>query len=122
MTYRVQAPILSVMGPAKQIQRRPVQVVRRQLMWPFTSKPVDVPITDKIRLSLTNERGVSSDAGATLRMVEEPGNYAGRRVTYFRIFDPTNAKWGSSELRRFKDLDVRRIVHSGHVERDEAVV
>lgn len=91
-------------------------------MWPFAHKAVVVPLSENLQLSLAKERGVSSNAGATLRMVEERGNYAGRSVTYFRVFDPGNVKWGSAELRRYDDLDVRRILHSGHVERDGAVI
>jgi len=91
-------------------------------MWPFANKLVVVPLSEKLQLSLTKERGLSPEPGARLRMVEERGNYAGRPVTYFRVFDPGNAKWGNSELRHFNDLDVRRILHSGHIERDGAIV
>jgi hypothetical protein len=91
-------------------------------MWPFTSKPVVLELSEKLRLMLEKERHVSPDAGAALRQVEERGSYAGRSVTYFRVFDPGNAKWGSAALQRYNDLDVRRILHSGHVERDGAIV
>jgi hypothetical protein len=93
-------------------------------MWPFaTQKSVALPLSQKIQLfSLTKGRGVSSQVAVVLRKVEQRGDYAGRPVTYFRVFDPGNAKWGTSEVRRFDDLDVRRIVHSGHIESDGAIV
>jgi hypothetical protein len=91
-------------------------------MWPFANKQAVVELPENLRLSLTKDRGVSSDAGLLLRMVEERGNYAGRKVTYFRVFDPGNAKWGTSEPKRFNDLNVNRVIHSGHVERDGAIV
>jgi hypothetical protein len=55
-------------------------------------------------------------------MLEERGQYSGRPVTYFRVFDPTNAKWAGVALRHYDSLDVRRILHSGHVERDGRIV
>jgi|ERR1035437_3771533 hypothetical protein len=92
-------------------------------MWPFASaKPVVVPLSEPIQLSLSKDRGISPDVAVALRMVEERGNYAGRQVTYFRVFDPGNTKWGTSEVRRFDELDARRILHSGHVERDGVIV
>ena len=91
-------------------------------MWPFAHKPIVVQLPANLRLSLTKDRGISADAGALLRMVEERGNYAGRPVTYFRVFDPENTKWGNSEPRRFNDLNVNRVLHSGHFERDGAIV
>src|SRR5713226_3886849 len=91
-------------------------------MWPFGSKLADMPLSDKVRGCLVKERGLSDDAAASLRMVEERGHYADRSVTYFRVFDPGNAKWGSAELRRYNDLDVRRVLHAGHIERDGHIV
>ena len=91
-------------------------------MWPFGNKQIVVQLPENLRMSLTKDRGVSSDAGLLLRMVEEQGNYAGRKVTYFRVFDPGNTKWGTSEPRRYNDLNVNRVIHSGHVERDGAIV
>jgi hypothetical protein len=92
-------------------------------MWPFASpKSIAMPISENLQLSLIKNRGVNSQTVSAWRMIEERGNYSDRPVTYFRVFDPTNAKWGSSEVRRYADLDVGRILHSGHIERDGLVV
>ena len=92
-------------------------------MWPFASpKSIAMPISEKLQLSLIKDRGVSSQMSVAWRMIEERGNYSGRPVTYFRVYDPTNAKWGSGEIRRYEDLVVGRILHSGHIERDGVIV
>ena len=92
-------------------------------MWPFASaKSIAMPLSEAIQLSLSKDRGVSPDVAVVLRMIEERGDYAGRPVTYFRVFDPGNAKWGTSDVRRFDALDARRILHSGHIERDGVIV
>ncbi len=91
-------------------------------MWPFGQKSVVVPVSENVRLSLLKQRGMSDTGVASLRMVQERGNYAGRPVTYFRVFDPGNAKWGTVELYKYNDLDVRRILHSGHAEKNGEVI
>jgi hypothetical protein len=91
-------------------------------MWPFGQKSVVVPVSANVRISLTKQRGMSDTGVDSLRMVQERGNYAGRSVTYFRVFDPSNAKWGTVELYKYNDLDVRRILHSGHAEKDGVIV
>ena len=93
-------------------------------MWPCATnkKSIVQPLSEPIQLTLYKDRGVSSEASVSLRMIEERGNYSERSVTYFRIFDPRNTKWGTSEVRRFDDLNVSRILHSEHIERDGVVV
>jgi hypothetical protein len=81
-----------------------------------------MPLSISVQRSLIKERSLQSDDMIPLRMLEERGQYAGRPVTYFRVFDPTNAKWAGVELRRYDSLDARRILHSGHVERDGQIV
>jgi hypothetical protein len=91
-------------------------------MWPFAQKSVVVPLSNQVRLSLSTNRGVSEADAASYRMVEDRGHYADRPVTYFRVFDPTNAKWADVVLHKFSDLDARRILHSGHTEQDGRIV
>src|SRR5919199_1058516 len=57
---------------------------------------------------------------ATLATVEERGSYAGRRVRYFRVFDPARAAERSIQVRVLGDLDTHPelVVGSGHVEQD----
>ena len=61
---------------------------------------------------------------ATLAVVEERGSYAGRRVRYFRVFDPARAAERRIQVRVLRDLDAHPelVVGSGHVERDGTIV
>ena len=61
---------------------------------------------------------------ATLTVVEERGSYAGRRVRYFRVFDPGRAAERSIQVRVLGDLDTHPelVVGSGHVRRDGTIV
>jgi hypothetical protein len=60
----------------------------------------------------------------TLRVLEQQGSYAGRRVKYFRVFDPVRAAERAVQVRVFADLDAHAelVLGSGHVEQDGAVV
>lgn len=59
-----------------------------------------------------------------LQMVELAGKYSDRKVTYFRVFDPTNPAQQTAGTQRYKDLDVfpGLVLRSGHVERDGTVI
>jgi hypothetical protein len=61
---------------------------------------------------------------STLSVVEEHGTYSGRRVSYFRIFDPIRVAERELQIRRFTDLDryPNLIIGAGHVERDGTIV
>ena len=61
---------------------------------------------------------------SALSVVEEHGTYSGRRVTYFRAFDPVCVAESGVQIRRFTDLDPLPglILGSGHVESDGSVV
>ena len=61
---------------------------------------------------------------ATLSVVQQRGSYSGRRVTYFRVFDPTRNAERHVVIRRYTDLDAcpELVVASGHIEQDGAVV
>src|ERR687884_2395249 len=60
----------------------------------------------------------------TLRVVEQQGSYAGRRVKYFRVFDPLRATERGLQVRVFGDLDAHSelVLGSGHLEHDGAVI
>jgi hypothetical protein len=91
-------------------------------MWKFWQKPTTMPLSDKVRLLLAKDRGVSEASAATLRMIQERGHYSDRPVTYFRVFDPTAVARAGSELLRYNDLDKALILHAGHIEHDGAIV
>jgi hypothetical protein len=60
----------------------------------------------------------------TLGVLEQRGSYSGRRVTYFRVFDPIRVAERSVQVRTFADLDSRPefVLGSGHREQDGAIV
>jgi hypothetical protein len=61
---------------------------------------------------------------ATLGLLEEHGQYAGRRVTYVRVFDALRAADLGLQPRAFGDLDrhPELLVAAGHVEQNATVV
>ncbi len=61
---------------------------------------------------------------AALGVVESGGTYAGRRVTYIRVFDPARAAERAVDVRAFGDLDGHPdlVLRMGHVEKDGTVV
>ena len=64
------------------------------------------------------------DAAAALGVVESGGTYAGRRVSYIRVFDPARAAEQAVDVRAFGDLDGHPdlVLRMGHVEKDGTVV
>jgi hypothetical protein len=71
---------------------------------------------------LMKERGMSAEQTGALRIVEKSGTYAGRSVTYFRVFNPGSAQLAGLTVRSFADLDGLTELHTGHTERDGAIV
>jgi hypothetical protein len=61
---------------------------------------------------------------SSLSVVEHHGSYSGRRVTYFRVFDPIRVTERALHVQDYADLDVHPdlVLGSGHVEADGAVV
>jgi hypothetical protein len=61
---------------------------------------------------------------ATLGVLEEHGHYAGRRVTYVRVYDALGATAAGLQPRGFADLDrhPELIMAAGPVEQNGAVV
>jgi hypothetical protein len=61
---------------------------------------------------------------STLSVVQQHGSYSGRRVSYFRAFDPIRVAQRGLQIRGFTDLDAHPdlVLGSGHVEADGAVV
>jgi hypothetical protein len=80
-------------------------------------------LTDAIRHAIEND-GTTPANPSQLRMVEVGGRYSGRKVTYFRAFDPSNAAQQTLDIRHYKDFDVfpALVLRSGHVEQDGTVV
>ena len=61
---------------------------------------------------------------SSLGLLLRHGSYAGRRVNYFRVFDPTRVAERNLQIRKFADLDAspELVIGSGHVEVDGMVV
>jgi hypothetical protein len=60
---------------------------------------------------------------SSLSVVEQHGSYSGRRVTYFRAFDPIRVAERALQVRGYADLDVHPdlVLGYGHFETDGAV-
>ena len=88
-------------------------------MWKFWAKPKAEGIPAVVRTSLAAERGLDAAAVGKLRMLQEHGVYSGRKVTYFRLFDPATM---NVTYTHFKQLDAVAVPHAGHIESDGQVV
>ncbi len=64
------------------------------------------------------------DRASALGVVKSRGRYSGRKVTYFRVFDPARAAERELEVRAFGDLDAHPdlVLRAGHTEQDGTVV
>lgn len=83
------------------------------------------PLSDEIRRAIEKDGMTPSVSNPSLlRMVAVGGRYSDRKVTYFRIFDPSNAAQQTMDIRRYKDFDVfpGLVLRSGHVEQDGTVI
>lgn len=85
-------------------------------MWKFWQKTGVMPLSKKMRFHLATERGLSDQAADSLSILEQQGNYSGRRVTYFRVYNPVAAKAAGNDVRHFDDLNAPEIMHSGRIE------
>jgi hypothetical protein len=87
-------------------------------------KPRPHKPTARLAQALATEGLPSGRDPSTLAVVDQHGSYSGRRVSYFRVFDPVGASERSIQVRVFTDLDTHPelVLGSGHVEKDGAVV
>src|SRR5947209_5903264 len=94
-------------------------------MFGLFRRPTPRPLTEAIRRAIAQDGMTASVSNPSqLRMVESRGRYSDRKVTYFRVFDPTSAAQRSTNIQRYQDFDVfpGLILRSGHVEDDGIVV
>lgn len=83
------------------------------------------PLSAAIRRAIEQDGMTPSVSNPSqLQMVERTGRYSDRKVTYFRVFDPTNPAQQTAATQRYKDFDILPglVLRSGHVERDGTVV
>jgi hypothetical protein len=92
-------------------------------MFAFLRRSPPPALTEAIRHAIEKD-GMAPTNPSRLRMVEVGGRYSDRRVTYFRVFDPSNAAQQTLDIRRYTDFDVfpGLVLRSGHVEREGTVV
>jgi hypothetical protein len=93
-------------------------------MFGFGRKPDPQSPSAAIRQAIGQAGPVGRiDDLSTLRVVESRGRYAGRTVTFVRIYDPALAAQSVVTVKHFDDLDLHPglVLWSGHVERDGGV-
>lgn len=88
-------------------------------MFDFLRKQTVGPLPGAVRLSLSQQRNVSEQTALGLKMVHQGGLYSGRKVTYFRVFNPAAL---GTQPRQFADLAGAGVLYSGHIEREGHVV
>jgi len=73
-------------------------------------------------LALAGVPSAAEPAGLTV--LEKMGSYSGRRVSFFRAFNPAVAAARSIQVQAFRDLDAHQdlVLGSGHVERGGLVM
>ena len=76
-----------------------------------------------IRQALSQAGLASATDPSAVTVLERHGSYSGRRVTFFRAFDPARAAARSIDVREFADLDSHPelILGSGHLEPEGGV-
>jgi hypothetical protein len=77
-----------------------------------------------IRQTLLSAGLLATTDTDALTVLEKRGSYSGRRVNFFRAFNPAHATAAAIRVRAFADLDAHQelILGSGHVEREGMVV
>jgi len=77
-----------------------------------------------IRQTLATAGVPSAADPAGLTVLEKAGSYSGRRVNFFRAFDPTASLARKLQVQAFRDLDGHQelVLGSGHVEHSGLVM
>ncbi len=93
-------------------------------MFSFFRKSHPHHVTRANRPSARDERTATRHEPSYLDVVDQRGSYSGRRVSYFRLFDPVHLAERAVQVRVYADLDPHPelILGSGHVEYNRAVV
>lgn len=91
-------------------------------MWNWMNRSEVRPLSEVVRRILLRERGLNEVSAGGLRMALKKGLYAGRQVTYFRVFDPAALLATGQAPQHFRDLDGSGALYAGHIEREGHVV
>jgi hypothetical protein len=90
---------------------------------PFRRRGVQHPAF-ALREALVRDGLPSGIDPSTLGVIEQHGQYAGRRVTYVRVFDAVGATAAGVQPKHFDDLESHPelVMAAGHVEQNGTVV
>src|SRR5579859_6472780 len=93
-------------------------------MFSFLRESQSQQPTAAIAQALTNDGLPPGMDPSTLSVLQHDGSYSGRKVSYFRVFDPVRVAERSVKVADFADLDAHPelVLGSGHVEKNGAVV
>lgn len=82
------------------------------------------PLPLELREAIGSRHGFDEAACAEFRVVEKRGHFAGRSVTYFRIFSNRLIESLGHEVSRYEDLDKvpESVLFEGHEENDTHAV
>jgi hypothetical protein len=88
----------------------------------FLNRSVSRYPTIRQTLALAGVPSAAEPAGLTV--LERMGTYSGRRVNFFRAFDPKHAAASAIKVLVFRDLDTHQdlVLGSGHVEHEGLVM
>ncbi|HLZ28768.1 MAG TPA: hypothetical protein VKV73_15745 [Chloroflexota bacterium] len=91
-------------------------------MFSFLNRSAPHYLTIRETLARAGVPSAADPAGLTV--LERMGSYSGRRVNFFRAFDPTRAEARALHVQAFRDLDGHQelVLGSGHVEREGLVM
>jgi len=93
-------------------------------MFSFLRKSQSQQPTSAIAQALASDGLPPGMDPSTLSVLQHSGSYSGRKVSYFRVFDPVRVAERSVKVQDFADLDAHPelVLGSGHVEKNGAVV
>jgi hypothetical protein len=93
-------------------------------MFGFFGKSQSRQLSAAVTQALANAGLPPGMQAASLSVLEQHGSYSGRKVTYFRVFDPVRVAERSMQVREFGALDTHPelILGEGHVEHNGAVI
>src|SRR5215218_6061347 len=97
------------------------------MMFDFLRKPGARHPAQAIRRALESEPVRPGTEVAALGIVTKRGSYAGRKVTFFRVFDPSSAAAHAPDVFNdysYDDLGAHPelVLREGFLERDDSVV
>ena len=84
-------------------------------------KPKAVP--ESVRSALREKLGIEARQLDQLRAIERNGNYAGRKVRYIRVYDPSALNGAAGKVNyALLDKQAKAVVFEGHFEKNGALV